>query len=299
MLAKLLALCILLAAWPAAAVEEVRFAGADGKLELAAWWFPVQTARPRPAVIALHGCNGALGDKGQLNPVWPRQAGYFNAEQVHVLVLDSFGPRGLGSICATPNRLRTVFDEDRRGDVFAAMAWLAAQPSVDPARIVVVGWSHGAQAVLGVLDATDQSVQAQPLRPRAGVAFYPGCGKYRRAFGYALSAPLLVMIGELDDWTLAADCVALGQKLGGAGQPAFEIAVYPGSYHAFDGLSPVTVREGIGNTRTGKATVGANAQARTLSHARMFDFLSAQLGEPLLLSHEQRMKPARGSAPAR
>ena len=299
MLAKLLALCMLLAPWPVEAFEQVRFPGADRQLELAAWWFPVQSPGPHPAILALHGCNGLLGAAGQLNPVWPRQAAYFNAEQMHVLVLDSFGPRGQGSICSIPNQLRTVFEADRRSDVFAAMAWLAAQPSVDSTRIVIAGWSHGAQAVLSALDATDSAVQSQPLRPRAGVAFYPGCRKYRSAPRYALSAPLLVMIGELDDWTPAADCVALGQKLGAAGQPAFELTVYPGSYHAFDGLAPVSVREGIGNTRTGKATVGGNAQARVQSHARMFDFLSAQLGEPLLLSHEQRLKLARSAASAR
>ncbi|MFC5498962.1 dienelactone hydrolase family protein [Caenimonas terrae] len=299
MLARLLALCLLVAVWPAAAVEQVAFAAADGKLQLAGWWFPVASQVPRPAVIALHGCGGLLNAKKQLNPVWPRQAGYFNAEQMNVLVLDSFTPRGQGSICAIPNRQRTVSEEDRRDDVFAAMAWLAAQPQVDASRIAVVGWSHGAQTVLSVLDAADRAVQAQPLRPRAGVAFYPGCRKFLSMRRYALSAPLLLMVGELDDWTPAADCVALGNKLRGPGRPALDLTVYPGSYHGFDGFAAVGVREDAGNTRSGKATAGGNAAARVLSHARMFDFLAAQLEQPLRLSHEQRMKQAQPGAPPR
>jgi dienelactone hydrolase len=289
----LLALCVALLVGPALAVEQVAIASADGKLKLAGHWFRVEGEAARPAVIALHGCNGLASSKGELNPVWSRQAGYFNAERMHLLALDSFGPRGLSSICEVPNNRRTVTEDDRREDVFAAIRWLAAQPGVDASRIVVVGWSHGAQAALGVLDAADKAVQAQPVRPRAAIAFYPGCGRFRRMLNYELSAPLLVMIGELDDWTPAADCVALGNRLAGEGKPRFELTVYPGSYHAFDSLGPVQVRDNVGNTRTGKATVGGNPVAREQSHARMFEFLSEQLGQPLLLTHAERLKGRR------
>ena len=80
------------------------------------------------------------------------------------------------------------------------------------------------------------------------------------------------MIGELDDCTPAADCIALGNKLHGPGQPALDLTVYPGSYDGFDGFAAVTVREDAANTRSGKATAGGNAAARVLSHGRMFDF---------------------------
>jgi dienelactone hydrolase len=168
---------------------------------------------------------------------------------------------------------------------------------------VVAGWSHGAQTVLSVLDASDKAVRAQPLKPAAAVAFYPGCSKFQRMFSYELSAPLLIMIGELDDWTPAASCVALAGRLSRPGQPAAQITVYPGSYHGFDGTAPVEVRGNLGNTRSGKATVGGNPQAREQSHARLFDFLSAQLGQPLVLAHEQRLQvrpePAAPAAPKR
>ena len=286
---RLLVAAALGLAGAAHAVDVVDIPSADGKLRIPAHWFAAQAAGARPAVIALHGCNGLADDKGQLNPIWRRYAGYFNAEGMHFLVPDSFGPRGHRSICEIPNSQRSIDEEMRRDDVFAAMKWLAAQPGVDASRIVVAGWSHGAQTVLSVMDATDKTVQAQPVKPRAAVAFYPGCIKFERMFNYELSAPLLLMIGELDDWTPAAPCVALGRRLGKPGQPAFEMMVYPGSYHAFDGISPVTVRDNVGNTRTGKATVGGNQQAREQSHARMFDFLSARLEQPLVLPHQQRM----------
>jgi len=99
------------------------------------------------------------------------------------------------------------------------------------------------------------------------------------------------MIGELDDWTRAPECVTLHGRLqkSKANTPV-ELVVYPGSYHGFDGPGPVGQMEGLGNTKTGKATVGGNPAAREASHACMFEFLSTQLGQPLLLSHAQRFK---------
>lgn len=286
----LVALALALAGWHAgAALEQVSFPAADGKLQLAGYWFAAGAGEPRPAVIALHGCSGPLNGKGQLSAGLRRYAGYFNAERMHFLAVDSFTPRGLGSICEIPNTRRAIDEEGRRDDVFAAMRWLAAQPGVDASRIVVAGWSHGAQTVLSVMDATDKSVHAQPVQPRAAVAFYPGCLKFQKMFNYELSAPLLLLIGALDDWTAPGPCEALGRGLGKPGQPAFEMTVYPGSYHGFDGLSPISIRENVGNTRSGRATVGGNPEAREQSHVRMFDFLAAQLGVPLVMSHAQRL----------
>ena len=265
---------------------------------LPAYWFKADAQEPRPVVIALHGCGGALDARGQLNPIWRRYAGYFNAERMRFVVLDSFSPRGQTSICATPSKRRTVHEEDRREDVFAAIAWLARQPSVDASRIVVVGWSHGAQTVLSVMDASDKGVQSQKIQPKAAAAFYPGCNKFVKMGDYSIQAPLLVMIGELDDWTLASQCVSLRDKvLRGQKDASFDLVVYPDSYHGFDGLGPMRTLQNVGNTRSGKATVGGNPAAQKASHARLFEFVAAQVGEPLLLSHEERLKAAPSPLP--
>jgi len=187
-----------------------------------------------------------------------------------------------------PNARRTLTEEDRRDDVFAALRWLARQPGVDASRLVVAGWSHGAQTVLSVLDASDAAVTAHPVQPRAAVAFYPGCTKFNRLANYSLAHPLLVMTGEADGWTPASACVALQQRLAGKPGAPMALEVYPDSHHGFDGSAPLHVREAA-NTRSGKATVGGNPEAMALSHARMFDFLAVQLGVGLSLGHEQRL----------
>jgi dienelactone hydrolase len=238
----------------------VAIPASDGRLQLDGYWFPARDPSRRPVVISLHGCNGALDDKGALNPVWRRDAGYFNDETMHFLVLDSFTPRGVRSICETRPTARRVDEGDRRDDVYAAIRWLAARPDVDPTRIAVVGRSHGGSTVLAVVDRTDKAVQAQPIKPRAAVALYPGCAPYLRMWDYQAAVPTLLLAGELDDWTPSAECVRLVEKAR-AGVP-MEIVVYPGSHHGFDSPGPVTVREDVATTRSGRATVGGNPEAR-------------------------------------
>jgi dienelactone hydrolase len=269
--------------------EAVSIASLDGKLTLPGYWFPADAAGPRPAVMVLHGCDGALDEHGQLYRKRFRVAEFFNVEKMHMLVLDSFTPRGIKSICNIPYSKRIIEYEQRRDDVFAAMRWLARQPIVDQGRIALLGYSHGAGVVLSAFDRTDKAVQAQPLQPRAGVAFYPRCEPYVQMWSYELVAPLLLMIGELDNLLPAHQCVRLRDKVRRAQRDAaFELIVFPGAHHGFDGTGPVRVMPGYAGP-AGKGTVGGHAEARAKSHERMFDFLSGELGAPLALTHHDRL----------
>ena len=249
------------------------------------------------AVVLLHGCDGTLDEHGQLYRKRLRVAELVNVEKMHVLVLDSFTPRGIRSICTIPYSKRIIEYEDRRDDVFAAMRWLSRQPIVDQGRIALLGYSHGAGVVLSAFDRTGKAVQAQPLQPKAGVAFYPRCEPFAQMGSYEVVAPLLVMIGELDDVLPADQCVRLHGKVKRTRpDAAFDLIVFPGSHHGFDGNGPVRVMPSY-STRAGKGTVGGNPEARAKSHQRMFDFLSAQLGSPLALTHDERLFGHRSPPP--
>jgi dienelactone hydrolase len=283
---------------PAGAVEVVSIPSQDGKLQLPGYWFEAAVTEPRPAVISLHGCGGLLDDKGRLSRNRFRIAEYLNVEKIHMLAVDSFTPRGERSICETPPSRRSIQPEDRRADVFAAIQWLAGRPTVDKSRIAIVGYSNGGGAVLRVLDRTDKAVRAQTIQPKAAIAFYPPCSHYVRIWNYELSAPLLLMIGALDDWTSPQDCVDLHAKVRRAQPEAtFELIVYPDSHHGFDGLGPLTIRTGL-PTRSGWATVGGNPEARDQALRRMFDFLAAHLDSPLRLTHDERLRGHRYVMPA-
>lgn len=280
----LVALC--LAASPASGVELVSIPSQDGKLQLPGYWFEAAVAGPRPTVILLHGCGGALDRKGRLSRNRARVAEFLNVEGMHALVVDSFTPRGETSICQTPPSRRRIQPEDRRDDVFAAIQWLARRPIVDASRIAVVGYSNGGGAVLSVLDRTARAVRSQPLQPRLAIAFYPPCARYATMWRYEIGAPLLLMIGELDDWTPAHHCVRLHDRVKRE-QPdaSFELVLYPESHHGFDSYGPPRLRFGL-STASGRATVGGNAEARDRALRRMFEFLSARLGTPLRLTHD-------------
>src|SRR4051812_15315559 len=285
-------LCLaLLLSWNARAEpQKISIPSLDGKLQVPGYWFAAQADGRRPAVLELHGCGGAFDSRGLLVGSYLRDAQLFNLEGIHVLALDSFSPRGHASICEIPLKQRTVNEDDRRADVYAALQWLARQPAVDAARIAVVGRSHGGSTVLTTMNGADDMVRSQAIRPRAAVALYPGCSRFARMRAYEPAAPLLVMIGELDDWTPAQRCVELRDKLARAHQDAgFELIVYPGSHHGFDGNALVFERRGL-VTKSGTAHVGGNREARHQAYRRMFDYLSEQLQTPLRLSHDERFR---------
>ena len=101
---------------------------------------------PFPTVIALHGCGG-LG--GQSEPVQSRYRDW--AEQLlktghAVLLPDSYGSRELGPQCRAKER--PVHARERVADVNASRQWLSQQPWAARDRISLMGWAHGASAVL-------------------------------------------------------------------------------------------------------------------------------------------------------
>ena len=234
---------------PAARAERVEFANAEGTV-LAAHWLPAAGVGPRPAIVALHGCGGLYRRDGRtLEARYTDYAARFAAAGYHLLLPDSFGSRGSGPICTTRDGERTITVETRRADAVAAVRWLAARPEVDAHRIVVLGWSHGAMTTLVAIN----SARAGAARPGASiplagaVAFYPGCRALLRE-DFALDAPLLMLLGEKDDWTPPKRCVELTERTR-ARQPAadFTVRLYPDSHHGFDGTAPVRFRRDVPN----------------------------------------------------
>lgn len=271
-----LACTLSMAAQPLAQTQVVEFAGVQPGVQLRAWWSPApKSAQAAPAVVALHGCSGLAQDKKWVSAPDGRYVALLNAVGVGVLYVDSFGPRGVDSICAVKARDRSITENTRRLDVLAALAWLAAQPGVDAARLAVVGWSHGGQTVLAFAAGHDDTAApALPHPVRALVAFYPGCSSFLRQPDYRSSAPLLIMAGALDDWTPAAPCRQLATRLQQASSGAVvQYVEYPESYHGFDSARPPRVRDQVASTRSGTATVGGNRFARADSAQQLLAFL--------------------------
>lgn len=269
-------------AWPAAAaprdVQVPSLPPARGlPLQMPAAWFPAAVAGPAPALVLMHGCGGAYDGRGRLASRYTGLAARLNALGVHALVTDSFSPRGEREICTQPQGTRRITQAERRRDALGALAWLAVQPGVDATRIGLLGWSHGGSAVLAATNLRHAEVAAATAagtRPSLAVAYYPGClAELQR--GYAPSAPLLMLVGEADDWTPARTCKTLAAAADASATAPPELEAYAGAHHGFDSLAPVRHLTGIPNGVNPGAGVhvGGDPAARAASQQRLEDFL--------------------------
>ena len=200
---------------------DVTLPSLDGRLQLSGVLYRPDGEGPFPALVLLHGCAGISA----LHHWWAatlRTWGYV------ALVVDSFSPRGETNVCDT---LWVDSLYARMPDAYAARSYLATQAFVDAARIGVIGWSHGGTTALHAVD----DVYLSRLRPApfaAAIAFYPSCLLRLQR----LNAPLLILIGEEDDWTPARRCRAM-QVEPSTGH-GVTLVVYPGAHHGFDELRP-------------------------------------------------------------
>lgn len=268
-------------------VEFDSLEGSDGRpVRLFGWFFAAKknVAGKTPAVVALHGCGGLYGRDKDLNQRHRAMAELLQQEGYHVLFPDSFKPRGKESICGEKIGTRDLTSANRRQDVLGALRWVATRPDVDAGRLALLGWSHGGTTVLSANNRQFPEVTAHDVKPRAAISFYPGCSAYLKTReGYRPNAPLLLLIGEKDDWTPPKPCVALHEKVR-AQYPddIFELRVYPDSYHDFDAPNaPLRVRKDVPNgIHPGQGvTTGSNPASRKQAYAEMLEFLRRRMGD--------------------
>jgi dienelactone hydrolase len=222
----ILALAMSVAGKAIAAPEDVKFpvtirgdqVTLDGKL-----YRPSATV-PRPAVIVVHGCSGqgnAARTWGEVLSRW----GYV------ALVIDSFTGRGVKEVCTRAGG--RVDARDRAWDIDGAASWLKSRPFVRADRIGLMGQSHGGAATL-FATLRDSADKAPPPMPAvaAAIAFYPDCTlRGRTTQRFEVQRPLLILIGEKDDWTPADKCRELLRRL--SGKPV-ELHTYADAVHAYD-----------------------------------------------------------------
>lgn len=167
---------------------------------------------PFPTILLLHGCSGPVTSKGAIASRERHWMTLFVAEGYVVLLLDSFNPRGFSSICTKSARPITA-EQDRPYDAYAALRWLRDRPYVRPDRIGIMGWSHGAMTALATIS---QAMIAEIGWTGPGfataVTFYPGCFDLGKTV-YKPTVPLLLQLGEKDDWTPARYCHRLAQAV--------------------------------------------------------------------------------------
>ncbi len=250
------------------------------------FWFAGKGKTPekKPTIIAMHGCAGLYSsfekDQIEFTPRYLAMARVLTDAGYNVLFPDSFTPRGRRSICQESLQQRIASSNVRRLDVQVALRWVAMQDNVDGARVGLVGWSHGATTILSAINLAQTEVAVRKVQPKAAVAFYPVCSGFSKArTPYKPAAPMLILMGENDDWSPPQDCEALERKLEGS-DTSITLKLYPDTYHEFDAPGmPMHVRmdiPGAGKPGMG-VTVAANPDARAAAYEAMLKFLKEQL----------------------
>ena len=172
---------------------------------------------PFPALVCLHGCGGI----SRRDDAWVVRLSNWGYATLQV---DSFGPRGKSNICSNTT---LVSPEMRAQDAYDAKAFLSGLPFVDKERIALMGWSHGGWTTLHAINPKI-TLQNRGDPFRAAIAFYPHCDLSLSQ----LDCPLLILIGDDDDWTPARMC----SQMASSKKTLHEVTlkVYPKSYHGFD-----------------------------------------------------------------
>jgi len=235
---------------------------------------------PFPAVVIMHDCSG-------LGPVSSGAPGRWARELVDrgyaVLVPDSFSTRGHPSgVCIDPSRSRDDVSPARRvHDAVAALAHLRTLDFIDGKRVGLMGGSHGGSTTLATMATREGAGFA------AAIALYPSCAPSRRTWSpdlsgvYRPAAPLLILIGERDDWTPVKPCEELTRRAQAAGYPV-SIKVYPGAQHAFDSNAPTRYlpNRRNANSETGRgATTGGDPAAWADAIKEVTAFFAKELKE--------------------
>jgi len=207
--------------------------------------------RKLPAVVILHGSAG-VDSRGDFYEA------ALNAAGIATLQIDMWEARGIGGGADRP--AAPIFTLP---DAFSALAFLAARPDIDAARIGVLGFSWGGVNSLGTAELYYKQLFSQLSGGRqfkAHAAHYPVCyaanavipglpppADLGTRFLTLTGAPVLVQLGSLDGYDNGADnCEALAAAVGPAN--TVEVVEYPGAEHAFDRLMvPIVVNDPFGN----------------------------------------------------
>lgn len=189
-----------------------------GKLVL-----PEDAAARVPAVIIMPGSGGVAP--------WMDDyfAGALHRAGIATFRVDSFSGRGVVETATDQARVSMAASVM---DGFNALRFLASQPGVDISRVGITGFSRG--GVVAMFTAEERLRQAAlppELKFAAHLPFYPGCVTQWEN-PRPTTAPMLMLLGGSDDYTVATHCLAYAERLKKLGAKVNTI-VYPNAHHGW------------------------------------------------------------------
>lgn len=188
---------------------------------------PKGGAERLPLVILLHSSGGI----GSSVTDWEQD---LLSMGVATFVLDSFSGRGIVNTFNDQAQLPRLAQAE---DAFRALAILSKHPRIDPARIMVMGFSRGGQNALYASLKRFHRLHATPGTEFAAyVAFYPDCSYTYRDDDDLVAKPVKIFQGSADNYAPVAPCRAYVDRLTAKGNDA-QLTEYPKANHVFDAVA--------------------------------------------------------------
>jgi len=187
--------------------------------------FPRKKMQRFPVVMLVHGSGGVSGYVDD----WAQE---LNAMGVAVFILDGFTGRGLYKVNNDQSQLGRLA---MIVDVYRALDVLAQHKFVDSARIGVMGFSRGGQAVLYASMKRFQRLHRSDKGNEfaAYVAFYPACGTRYIDDGDIVNTPVRIFHGGADNYNPIASCRTYVGRLRDSGKDVV-LHEYADAHHVFD-----------------------------------------------------------------
>ncbi|MCO7219738.1 dienelactone hydrolase family protein [Klenkia sp. PcliD-1-E] len=207
---------------PPAEVETGTVGTTVGGTELEAYLAaPAGVEGRRPGVLVLHDWSG-MTDHVRVRAQMLARLGHV------ALAGDVFGKDDQPTDAGESQRLAGELYGDValfRERVLANLELLRADPRVDPARVVVMGYCLGGS---GALEAARAGADVAGV-----VSFHGGLNTGAPAEPGSITAPLLVLTGADDPMVPVSAVEEFEDELRTAGAPDWQVVTYSGALHAF------------------------------------------------------------------
>jgi dienelactone hydrolase len=253
----------------------ILFAGRSfAEASLPKYYFELPKSKPPYALVVIaHGCAG-LTKNGQRNS--QEWAKWFQGNDFATVIVDSWAGRDVGDACENPG-LANALIPIRVEDAYGVAADVSKKHPINPEQIYLIGGSHGGRVAYEILTPN----YAQQMGEKHGVKFagaiglYPGCSAHM--ITEPTKSPLLLIVGEVDEWTLPKYCYDLARSAKYSSTPGFDIEVksIQGAGHSFDYYwEQNTMRRVVGQGGKVGVAVGGSKAQRVEAENLSWEFIS-------------------------
>ena len=182
----------------------------------------VKESEKIPAMVFVHGSGGPL----PRHQKWLR---LFREMGIATVYANHFKPRGVRSTVGNQTR---VTEGMMTADALYLLNALSEHPRIDPNRIGIMGGSKGGGVAWYVTWNPLRKVIAKDKQFAVSIPLYPPCIYWEKKD--FTNNPMLMMIGDKDDYTGVDQCVSSMKDIRAAGYSNMQIKLYKGAYHGFD-----------------------------------------------------------------